>query len=774
MHARDSDRTRDHGEAVPAPPRTAAAARPPQYSVQSILSLQRSVGNAAVVRMLRQAGHLPAQEQHRHSADCGHRTAVQRSAVHDVLRSSGQPLDGATRADMESRLGADFSDVRIHRDTVAQRSAADLGARAYTSGNHVVIGAGGADRHTLAHELTHVIQQRRGPVSGTVTGGGLRVSDPGDAFERAAEANASRAMSRPAPAPHDRADASARAGADADAGHAPGGSAPAVQRALVVANRDYSAEYATQSAGLTDAGKKTVLDQLVNDVLTRISSAAPGNLTAGEQQAIHSESARITHQLSKAILAPVGHRGVHPVLNVSVGGTHPFFGAKNHDIKVNDYIELARGVTGWVYAKANRKNEKAKAIEILNSSHIGHFLNALLLRVRAMVERIGSTLTARQLQVMRDELTSGLSHLESQPLVTNAVTGLNAPDPARAGKPIGAYLTYFNSAHNPSLVAGSALESRVPANGGMLAVLRDPENFDIRDKMMVLHDLMEYFGEARHSPPTMGTNRLPALAADDTWSTAEVDVNGRRVRAVQDRGQNPVRQPDGSFKEHPSTRNEASDTTKLARSLNIPVWAGQSYTAARMFKLAQQSDATKQEMAAVAWGIFSFWRINFDHTTKFAYHTLHEVMDIAQNFGVGYSVRDQYAEADLIRLDEVVPNLQELRRQLLAAHGGVGTDLQTLESLATARARAASAGDIVPELPRTISDGAARIKDELVLMHNQLQVVLADVRTGAVGWAAASDRQKAEFLTSGLDALRAISAKLSALGTEWQALRSSY
>ncbi|WP_340376561.1 DUF4157 domain-containing protein [Streptomyces sp. SS7] len=162
---------------------------------QSLLAIQRSAGNAAAVQLV-------ARERHAHGPGCGHgeeTTDVQRSTVPDVLRSAGKPLDGAVRADMEARLGADFSDVRVHDDGAAQRSAAEIGAHAYTSGSHVVIGRGGADRHTLAHELTHVIQQRSGPVAGTDNGSGLRVSDPSDRFERAAEANAVRALSGPAP-----------------------------------------------------------------------------------------------------------------------------------------------------------------------------------------------------------------------------------------------------------------------------------------------------------------------------------------------------------------------------------------------------------------------------------------------------------------------------------------------------------------------------------------------------------------------------------------------
>ncbi|MFD9814177.1 DUF4157 domain-containing protein [Streptomyces sp. NPDC059080] len=164
--------------------------------MQHLLALQSTAGNTAVVRMLQQqATGRPA--QHEGGGDSAAR--AQNSAVHDVLRSRGRPLDDATRTDMEARLGADFSDVRIHDDTAARTSAADLGARAYTSGSHVVLGTGGTDPHTLAHELTHVIQQRQGPVAGTDNGTGLRVSDPSDRFERAAEANAARALATPPP-----------------------------------------------------------------------------------------------------------------------------------------------------------------------------------------------------------------------------------------------------------------------------------------------------------------------------------------------------------------------------------------------------------------------------------------------------------------------------------------------------------------------------------------------------------------------------------------------
>ena len=126
-------------------------------------------------------------------------SAVPARPVQDVLRSPGQPLAAPVKEEMQARLGADLSDVRVHTGDAARTSAAEVGARAWTSGNHVVIGDGAADKHILAHELTHVIQQHQGPVAGTDHGDGLKISDPSDRFERDAEANATRALSGPSP-----------------------------------------------------------------------------------------------------------------------------------------------------------------------------------------------------------------------------------------------------------------------------------------------------------------------------------------------------------------------------------------------------------------------------------------------------------------------------------------------------------------------------------------------------------------------------------------------
>ena len=85
--------------------------------------------------------------------------------VHEVLRSSGQPLDSATRAFMEPRFGYDFSRVRMHADAKAAKSAGAINAAAYTVGSQVVFATGRYEPHALAgrkliaHELAHTVQQ---------------------------------------------------------------------------------------------------------------------------------------------------------------------------------------------------------------------------------------------------------------------------------------------------------------------------------------------------------------------------------------------------------------------------------------------------------------------------------------------------------------------------------------------------------------------------------------------------------------------------------------
>ena len=144
-------------------------------------------------RVAEQVMRMPAGEVRAGGYDKAARPVIQRRAmggaeggaeapliVHDVLSSSGRPLDAATRAFFEPRFGHDFSKVRVHSGAPAEQSASDVNAHAYTVRHDIVFGAGQFSpgtmegRRLLAHELAHVVQQTG--ASGPIAGMGLGIA----------------------------------------------------------------------------------------------------------------------------------------------------------------------------------------------------------------------------------------------------------------------------------------------------------------------------------------------------------------------------------------------------------------------------------------------------------------------------------------------------------------------------------------------------------------------------------------------------------------------
>lgn len=109
-----------------------------------------------------------------------------------TTNGSGHTLDPDARERLTPHVGDHLSDVRVHTDTTADALARSVSARAFTTGSDVYFAAGEYRPGTregdslLAHELTHVAQQRGAPASGPLT-----VSEPGDAMETEADAVAS-------------------------------------------------------------------------------------------------------------------------------------------------------------------------------------------------------------------------------------------------------------------------------------------------------------------------------------------------------------------------------------------------------------------------------------------------------------------------------------------------------------------------------------------------------------------------------------------------------
>jgi hypothetical protein len=165
------DRERQHARAEE--PRHV---RPPAHALSKLAAI---AGNAAFARFAEPgSGLLPGGRVHPDVE-----TAIA------AARGGGRGLDAPVRDRVGDALGDPLTDVRVHADDGADALARSVSARAFTTGTDIFFAHGEYRPQTatgdalLAHELTHVVQQRGGATTGPLT-----VTDPGGALE--AEANA--------------------------------------------------------------------------------------------------------------------------------------------------------------------------------------------------------------------------------------------------------------------------------------------------------------------------------------------------------------------------------------------------------------------------------------------------------------------------------------------------------------------------------------------------------------------------------------------------------
>ena len=161
-----------------------AAERAPEPAPQLYTPVERlasSIGNRAFSALAREgSGILPDGRAH-----------PDVEATIAQTRGQGGGLDSGTRERFAPGLGDSLSDVRVHTDDTADALSRSVSARAFTTGNDVYFARGEYSPGTeqgnqlLAHELSHVVQQRGAPTSGPMV-----VSQPGDALEADADAAA--------------------------------------------------------------------------------------------------------------------------------------------------------------------------------------------------------------------------------------------------------------------------------------------------------------------------------------------------------------------------------------------------------------------------------------------------------------------------------------------------------------------------------------------------------------------------------------------------------
>lgn len=221
---------RDRGDGAARRAHSGRPRRAPTRSAPGSITLSEQIGGArrpssgaaAPGRTVAAAGVAPI-AVHRKAAQT---LAADEATVTERLRAAqqdpGTVLPAQLRAELAAALGVGLDAlgaITVHAGPAAADAAQTIAARAYTIGRDIYFASGAYDpesdagRRLIAHEVVHAA----GQPAVTVEPGAIRISDPADAHERAADELAEAFVARtqgPGPAARDAAAMSApRSGA---------------------------------------------------------------------------------------------------------------------------------------------------------------------------------------------------------------------------------------------------------------------------------------------------------------------------------------------------------------------------------------------------------------------------------------------------------------------------------------------------------------------------------------------------------------------------------
>jgi hypothetical protein len=462
-------------------------------------------------------------------------------------------------------------DMSAVRVHYASPLPAQLSALAYAQGSHIHL-ARGEEQH-LPHEAWHLVQQRQGRVQPTLQDQGVPINDD-PALEREADTMGARAVQcKQADSPRETsASLPARSGV--------------VQRYLIVNNVDHTR--AVKQGGVNLDARVLQVKNAMEAALGPPPLFAIGTLENTAYQFIQADAGGlVTRQIRKWVEDRQG-AGAPESRNAQ-------FGRKHQARSYPNYHDLALAIYGWVSSKEGRREEKLLANEVYASPIVADHIDALLGKIRAWI----ATRPAHA------AITADLAGVTPR--------GTHWAD----------YAEWFNYER--------AADNR-PITARFYPVLQAPGGYSMRDKIATFHDVMNYFVPGKGTPGAGELTMPPFHAFDNTTLAGRVPHARPNNTSIP---RNPLARTLASvgLAEVRDSVEEQDPGFIYARTHQIPMWARQSFTAARMMRLAEQAGATHEELTATAYSIMAFWRKDYDHRARFPYHTLHEIMDFRPHFG---------------------------------------------------------------------------------------------------------------------------------------------
>ncbi len=396
------------------------------------------------------------------------------------------------------------------------------------------------------------------------------------------------------------------------------------------------------------------------DINNAIASEEGQQLQEALQQAIDNsnrQSARFKEVLKNWLMAPESEveDNLRPK-QTSFNGLHQCYNQqypqqkhthrKYPHCKYNCWYEVALALNGWAYSNNCRQYEKKLARENYQNLYLDSLINCLIYKLYSKL-----MVTIEKKDSLNYPLTMEL--LSGQTLIRECYTLQGLQSATDFG--------YYRIALNDRFKSSKAVANRVEDNTPM-AILKAPQKYCLKDKIVLFHDMAEYLGDHQPwNPQTAGQWLIDSESEDDAKVTTNI-IAGRMIRdnsaADSKASRKRNRQLRGIGLNH-SSRDESALSSLIARKYKLSLWGGHSMSVVRMLNTARWAYANKYEFTALAQGLIAFWQLDFDKnhpcspSSKLTYHTLHETMDMAKNFGVSYDLSESLPGSINLKIDHI-------------------------------------------------------------------------------------------------------------------------
>ncbi|MCL1124972.1 hypothetical protein [Shewanella surugensis] len=305
------------------------------------------------------------------------------------------------------------------------------------------------------------------------------------------------------------------------------------------------------------------------------------------------------------------------------------------------WYEAAIALDAWIQSRDCRLYEKKLAQAVYQNPYIDILMNSLIHKLYYQINQL--------IESNRDIFYDVTMELLSGQTLLRMISNNGQLQLATS---FGSYRNRLNQDGTVHCNNNVLFAQKVTYDAPM-SILTTPQDYPLRDKVVLLHDMADYFGKQQAWEPQTAAQ---GLVENEIKADCSVSIGGGQGKVSQacvpDVASSLSRKLRGVGLNH-TCRDETALSSLLARKQQLFLWAGHSSSVIRMLKVACWAQASQSELTALSQALMAFWRLDYDGRCQYPFHTLHEVMDMAKNVGVNYQINTHKKGPECIHIDSI-------------------------------------------------------------------------------------------------------------------------